>query len=296
MPDSAVMPNETIANAASVQSTPTDGQAQEANSQEAVQSQGQGTEAATQETLDANKYLHSLPPEQRQLVEPVIKQWQAGYTKQRMKETSELKAIKQHADAFGILRSDPRFVKWYYDTVRAEQEGAQKQTEPQVSEDTTDEEIADAVVNADAKKIREIITREASKIAGQESRKIQVQRYQDNLEHQMESLARENPDFDKLDSATDTGLAPYMYYFVDVEGKSPVEAYAAAKQFWNAAVKEAQSQIMAQTQKQKQFVTEPPSSLMNQSGIILADEKTDPLDLAIREALQGRHTEVRKKR
>jgi ATP-dependent Clp protease ATP-binding subunit ClpA len=265
----------------------------------ATQAPEQGTEAATQQKLDVRKYMESLPPQERALLEPVLKQWQADYTKTRQEETAALNQYKEYAQAFDILRNYKPFLQWY-----ARQTNGQPQEEPEietsqittppppVASEITVDELEQAQI--DPKKMQSLIERTARNLAVEESQKVASQHAQLRTELELDAIARDNPDFWDLDKMG--LLEPFLYYYVDLNGRPSIEAYMAAKKVMSELTQNAKNQALGIVQNQKKLVSEPPSSMNNTPGVIWAEKGVDPLTLALNEAMQGRQTEVRRKR
>lgn len=290
------LPENNSAQAGTPENKPEDGGVQ------AAQSVEQGTGAATQPGLDVGEYMKNLPPEYKGIVEPVLKQWQSAYTKTRQEETKAMQDLKtqtdqraQYAEAFEILKNNPQFQQWYHGQVNGAKaqpsDPKAEQTVPDQPEEITQEDIEAAQV--DPKKWREVTARLAKSAAQEALSKADAKYGQLRMEMELDSIARENPDFWELDKAG--VLQPFIHYYVDQLQRPPMEAYLAAKQSMAYLNNQAKAHARNMVQTQKTIVTEPPSATSSTPGVVFADDKDSALDKAISEALAGRFTEVRAK-
>lgn len=240
----------------------------------------------------------TLPPQLRQAYDNMLRDYK-DKTGKLSEERKTLEAVKQKADAFDQLAGDQRFITWYNDLTKPQQE----QVKSEMADDmgVSDEEMA-AVLAGDKNALVSIL----KKFSGQNETQLKELLYKNQVSEASEIInafaeAKDDkgkalhPNFEKLE-ALSLGSVDLISAFLQLDGQ-PAQgydqymqkmqrAYQAADKFYTQIYEEGRKAGLGLVQRKAMNATEAPA-VSGPASVFTGDPKKLDARTAMRLAREG---------
>lgn len=235
-----------------------------------------------------------LPPEARQVVDPVLKGFREKASQALQKERDNFKPHVEKATAWDKLVADKEFQRWWIERTnpRSSQHAqTQAPTAPQ-QPPVSNEEWAVAVEKANAGDTTALTALQEKIMDAHVKAKyapvidqLTLKQREMELSMELNELFTSHTDAKDMDKAG--VLEPFLHYYTDKLGKPMEIAYQEAKKAWEQISSSAKKAALGMVQEKKAAVTETPSTTTQDESVIYVNDAREMLRSQLQANMRG---------